>query len=192
MQGEISVESEEGKGSAFSFVIPLKFLAGLPEQQAEKVQAMPDAPVQGKGIRVLLVEDNPVNQRLATIMIKKQGCRVDVAVDGLDALTYLKKQEFDLVLMDVQMPNLDGMGATRKIREIEASEALRKQYAALNGLQNPLPIVALTAHARKEDEQACYAAGMSGFLTKPIVKNKLVAVLQDTAPVKRGNQPESP
>lgn len=177
MGGEIKVESEPGRGSTFSFRVSLGLVAAQDE-------AVTPAPVPGKAVtavagrgRILLVEDNLVNQRLATIMIGKQGYELEVAGDGLIALEWLKKQEFDLVLMDVQMPNMDGMTATRTIREIEADPDRRREYAALCRRSAPLPIVGLTAHARKEDEEACYAAGMSGFLSKPIARNKLATVI---------------
>ena len=181
MGGEVKVESEPGRGSTFSFRVSLGLVAAQDEAAAPSPVAGTVAAAVGRG-RILLVEDNLVNQRLATIMISKQGYELEVAGDGLIALEWLKKQEFDLVLMDVQMPNMDGMTATRAIREIEADPARRLEYAALCRRSAPLPIVGLTAHARKEDEEACYAAGMSGFLSKPIARNKLATVLAATMP----------
>ncbi len=177
MGSRIELESEVGRGSTFSFVISMP-LAG---KEDRAVDSSPDDPSpadvkDNKDIpRVLLVEDNLVNQKLATLLIKKQGCEVEVAGDGLQALEKLKEQYFDIILMDVQMPKLDGHAATRKIREIEDS-GKRAEYVGLAGPE-PVRIVGLTAHARKEDEQRCYDCGMNDFLTKPIIRDKLNKIL---------------
>jgi two-component system, sensor histidine kinase and response regulator len=117
-------------------------------------------------LRVLLVEDNPVNQRLATRMLEKRGHRVVLAGNGREALEALGKGSFDLVLMDVQMPEMDGFQATGVIREKEKSTGAH------------LPVIALTAHAIKGDREKCLAAGMDGYLTKPIVPRELDDVLE--------------
>jgi two-component system, sensor histidine kinase and response regulator len=118
-------------------------------------------------LRVLLVEDNPVNQRLATRMLEKRGHRVVLAGNGREALEALAKGSFDLVLMDVQMPEMDGFQATAAIREMERSTGAH------------LPVVALTAHAIKGDRERCLAAGMDGYLTKPIRPRELDDVLEN-------------
>ena len=117
-------------------------------------------------LSMLLVEDNPVNQRLATRMLEKRGHRVVLASNGREALEALEKGSFDLVLMDVQMPEMDGFQATAVIRERE------------KGTGAHLPIVALTAHAMKGDKDKCLAAGMDGYLTKPIRPRELDDVLE--------------
>lgn len=179
MGGAIEVQSVEGKGSSFIFNLPMKIHQ---REEASVTSSVRKRETAGKKavchvLRVLLVEDNPVNQKLAGIIIKKQGCELDVAGDGLEALAKLKLNCYDLVLMDVQMPNMDGLEATRTIRSIEASPEERLQYVALTENTQPLSIIGLTAHARKEDEQTCYGAGMNGFLTKPIIRARLEEVL---------------
>ena len=179
MGGDIKVQSVEGEGSSFIFSLPMQVCEqDVPSVTRSRKKAdAPQVESASGPMRVLLVEDNIVNQRLASIIIKKQGCEVVVAGDGLEALAQLEKNTFDLVLMDVQMPNMDGLAATRKIREIEASAAKREKYVGLSDLPGPLSIIGLTAHARKEDEQTCYRAGMNGFLSKPIIRARLEAVL---------------
>jgi CheY-like chemotaxis protein len=117
-------------------------------------------------LRVLLVEDNRVNQRLATRLLEKRGHSVSLAGDGREALAALEKESFDLVLMDLQMPAMDGFEATAVIRKKEI------------GSGNHQSIVALTAHAMKGDREKCLAVGMDGYLTKPIRPHELDEVLQ--------------
>ncbi len=116
-------------------------------------------------LRVLVAEDNSVNQRLATRLLEKRGHRVTVTANGREAVEALANQTFDLVLMDVQMPEMDGFEATAAIREKEKH----------NGAH--MPIVALTAHAMKGDRERCLAAGMDGYLSKPIRSQELDEIL---------------
>jgi CheY-like chemotaxis protein len=118
--------------------------------------SLQDAREPSASLRVLLVEDNLVNQRLATRLLEKRGHFVSIAADGREALAALEKDSFDLILMDLQMPEMDGFEATTVIREKEKATG------------NHLPIVALTAHAMKGDREKCLAGGMDGYLTKPI------------------------
>ena len=107
-------------------------------------------------LRVLVAEDNAVNQRLIVRLLEKRGHRVVLAGNGREALAALEKESFDLLLMDLQMPEMDGFGATAAIRESEKNSGKH------------LPIVALTAHAMKGDREKCLDSGMDGYLTKPI------------------------
>jgi two-component system, sensor histidine kinase and response regulator len=125
-----------------------------------------DAREQEASLRVLLAEDNLVNQRLAVRLLEKRGHRVAVAATGKEALAALEKASFDLVLMDVQMPEMDGLEATVAIRQKERASGAHQ------------PIIALTAHAMKGDREKCLAAGMDGYLTKPIRPRELDQLLE--------------
>ena len=124
-----------------------------------------DAPEPSVSLRVLLAEDNLVNQRLAKRLLEKRGHTVLVAGNGQEALAAVESETFDVILMDVQMPEMDGLETTVAIRELE------------KGSGNHLPIVALTAHAMKGDREKCLAAGMDGYLTKPIRSQELDELL---------------
>ena len=178
MGGKLAVESVEGKGSLFRCVVPLVEVAehGAGRSMAAVPGAADDADKKGDTLSVLLVEDNLVNQKLAKLLVQRQGCQVAVATDGVEALAMLRDQEFDLVLMDIHMPRMDGLEATQKIREIESRQQEAEQYASL-GRAGGISIIGLTASVRQEDEQACYEAGMDAFLPKPINKNKLAEIL---------------
>jgi two-component system, sensor histidine kinase and response regulator len=117
--------------------------------------------------RVLLVDDNPVNQKLGERLLTKLGMAVIQAWNGLEAVEQLRAHQFDVVLMDCQMPEMDGYEATRLIRSIDGKT-----------LNPDIPIIALTAHAMDSDRERCIASGMNGYLTKPIDKQRLVATLQ--------------
>jgi signal transduction histidine kinase/DNA-binding response OmpR family regulator len=119
----------------------------------------------GSGASILLAEDNIVNQKVANRLLEKMGHRVDVVTDGDAAVRAWDSKPYDLILMDCQMPVMDGFEATREIRRREAGK-------------RRIPIVALTANAMKGDEEACYAAGMDGFVSKPIDRSKLQACLE--------------
>jgi signal transduction histidine kinase/CheY-like chemotaxis protein len=167
MKGRIWVESpwkapgsaEAVQGSAFHFTA--SFARGTAAPKApETVSA-----AVGRPLRILLAEDNAVNQRLARFLLEKKGHTVITAADGREALAVLEKETVDLILMDVQMPGMDGVEATRVIRERETAGGYH------------LPIVALTAHAMSGDRDYCLAAGMDDYLAKPIRAEELHRVL---------------
>ena len=124
-----------------------------------------------KARRVLLAEDNLVNQTVALCLLQKRGYEVEVAATGRDALEKLAREKFDLVLMDVQMPEMDGFEATAAIREIEKATG------------DHLPIIAMTARAMKGDRERCLAAGMDGYVAKPIQSQELFAQIEKLAGV---------
>jgi two-component system sensor histidine kinase/response regulator len=127
--------------------------------------SLPDTPAATGFLRVLVAEDNPVNQRVVTRLLEKRGHSVAVAANGLQVLNAMEKESYDVVLMDVQMPEMDGIEATRAIREKEK----------LSGKHQT--VIALTAHAMKGDENRCRAVGMDGYLTKPIQPRELYDLL---------------
>ena len=141
-------------------------LNALSDGQEAQPNSAPPTPVALPLIRrhVLVVEDNPVNLRVSVGILERLGCTVTTATNGVEALQVVDKENFDFVLMDVQMPIMDGLEATRRIRETRSGESL--------------PIVAMTAHAMKEDRNHCLQAGMNDYLTKPLDREKLVSTLK--------------
>src|SRR6266849_3243890 len=117
-------------------------------------------------LRVLLAEDNPVNQLLASRLLEKRGHRVVVAANGREALAAMEKESYDIVLMDIQMPEMDGLEATAAIREKEKGSGIHQ------------PVIAMTAHAMKGDRERCLAGGMDGYLSKPIRLQELDELLE--------------
>jgi PAS domain S-box-containing protein len=163
----------------------------LPETGRGRVRPRSDSPlsVSGRGaggegsspLRVLVAEDNPVNQMLAARMLEKQGHSVVVVGNGREALAALETQRFDVVLMDVQMPEMDGFQATALIRERERAsrsiEAIGRPPPRVGPRDVHIPIIAMTAHVMKGDRERCLEAGMDGYLSKPIQANDLIAAL---------------
>ena len=164
MGGTLRAESEPGKGSTFRFVFPCA-VAAL-EAEAPGRPSLRASPTTNAARRILVVEDNRINQRLMVAILKKLGHHVALASSGHEALEYVGTQTFDLVLMDIQMPEMDGVETTQKIREREAQDGLH------------LPIIAVTAHAMAGDRERYLATGMDDYLTKPIKRNELITAIE--------------
>jgi CheY-like chemotaxis protein len=178
MGSRLQLESAPGQGSLFHFVVEMRVPTGALHEDASSARASASAKaaeIMAKarsGLRVLLAEDNRVNQRVAGRFLERLGHTVTLANDGREAVAAFEAAAFDLVLMDVQMPEMDGFEAVAAIRALEP------------GLGRPgrTPIIALTAHAMSGDRERCLAAGMDGYLTKPVKLAQLVEAIEDVLP----------
>jgi len=167
MGGQVGVQSVLGEGSNFWFEVPLLLARSTAIEGLAVRDFRYDCKV-AEGMRILLVEDTELNQQVAAELLQAMGCRVDIAADGSLALSQLSKERYDLVFMDMQMPVLDGLAATRLLR----------QQPGLG----ELPVIAMTANARKSDHEACLAAGMNDFVSKPFEPHTLYSVLKRWLP----------
>ncbi len=153
MDGQIDVESREGEGTTFSFQVPVQT---HPSQVGSEVREIPDSLLKERfPLRILLAEDHPINQKLMQIMLQRFGYAVDLAQDGSEAVNLIQEHMYDLIFMDIQMPVMDGLEATRRIRKGVGPE------------RQPV-IIAMTANALDEDKRKCINAGMDDFMVKPI------------------------
>ena len=160
MGGTIHVRSVVGKGSTFSFTLRFRRPAAVLKEAESTAPGNTPAPLDG--LRVLLAEDNDINQIVATEILKMNGIAVDVASNGLEAVDMARSGAYDVILMDIQMPELDGIEATRRIRAFLPD----------------IPIIAMTAHTMKGDAEKCLEAGMQDHIAKPIDPETLFAALQ--------------
>ena len=161
MGGDLVAQSQVGHGSVFTLQLGLGIASAEEAQQIQ--EPMSDLP---EGVRVLLVEDNPVNRKVAHALLGRLQCEVETVNDGEQALRYLQTHEVDMVLMDCQMPTMDGFEATRRIRAGEAGAQATQ-----------VRIIAMTAHAMQGDREACIAAGMNDYISKPVTLDELRKVL---------------
>ena len=173
MGGSITVSSEIGKGSVFCARIPLQYeIADEAAKQPDSLEMQSDNHV-NQNPRILVVEDNDVNQLVSKAMLEHLHCEVTMAGNGMEAIDAFTSQVFDLILMDCNMPVMDGFEATRRIRALEQQKNL-----------TPVPIVALTAHALDHIKQECFAAGMDGHLSKPFDVAQLDKVLRQFSSIR--------
>ncbi len=169
-QGTITVKSEEDKGSIFSVSIP--YSIGISSDVAKiGLHTQKNKAIQNslKGLKVLLVEDNDINRLYASSILRTWGCVLEMAENGYVAIVKLKNSHFDIVLMDIQMPVMDGFEATKAIRAGDVSK-------------NQIPIIALTANATKRDAEKCHAAGMNDCISKPFTPEDLFQALVKHSP----------
>jgi CheY-like chemotaxis protein len=162
MNGYIYVDSKKGEGSVFSVKIPLEVTS------KKKKNAQCHEHIQTKHkLKVLIAEDDLVNQKIVQKMVESLGHDASVVSNGLQAVEACKKDKFDVVLMDMQMPVLNGIDATKKIRQYEQENDQRK-----------IPILALTANALAQHKKMCFEAGMTGYFTKPVTMNSIEEMLK--------------
>jgi CheY-like chemotaxis protein/HPt (histidine-containing phosphotransfer) domain-containing protein len=168
MSGSIDMESTLGKGSRFWFDIPLTIPTAAAIEEAngatDREQQDSEKPLQLKG-RILLAEDNPANQMIGIGMLKRLGLQVDTAGNGLEAVEAIQTRPYDLVLMDIGMPEMDGIEATHKIRQLDGDCA-------------NIPVIAMTAHVMKGDREEILSQGLNDYICKPVNAGELAACLQ--------------
>jgi len=168
MGGDISLRSKEGVGSSFSVTLDLARHTPQPADLAEKVRER-DEP-RGAGMEILLVEDYPTNQQVVMRHLQKMGHRIDLAENGHVAVEAFARKPYDLILMDIEMPVMDGYKATAAIRKLE-------QDAPRPAPDSRVPAVAMTAHALKGMREECLAVGLDDYLAKPVLKKDLLAMV---------------
>lgn len=171
--GQVWVESQEGKGSVFTVQIPYK-ITKEPKKEVEESQQKNEQELLNK--RILVAEDNLINQKVVLHVLEKKGAKVALASDGKEAIEKLKQEDFDLVLMDMQMPEMDGYEATQYIRK---------------NMESKIPVIAMTAHALKGEAEKCYEAGADGYISKPFNPSSLCEQIIDM--LKKDNEkPQEP
>lgn len=170
MGGRLGVESTLGKGSTFWVEFPLAFAPGVERVEAERTASETNSNLKG---RILLAEDNPLNQTLVLAMLEQHDLEVDAAENGHEVVEAYLARSYDLVLMDCQMPQMDGYEATAEIRRCEIAA----------GASTLIPIIALTANAMSGDRERCLAVGMNDYLTKPFTPREIFEMLARWLPV---------
>ena len=172
--GTITVDSALGKGSTFTVRLPMRIAEATPQEPRQTTAAAEPEPIDFSNLRVLLVEDHPVNTLVAKRLLEQFGAWVDTAKNGAvgyDKLTQSKSGTYNLIFMDIQMPVLNGYEATRAIRSSGHPQA------------KSIPIIAMTANAFAEDIQKSLDSGMNGHLAKPITPDLIAKAIRDLCPV---------
>lgn len=176
MGGTIWAESEEGVGSTFHFTISAKEAEGIPAEGHEEKSPMKASRANSppnRDLCILLAEDNPVNQKVALLILKRLGYSADVAGNGIEVLEALGRKQYDVILMDVQMPGMDGLETAGRIRTM--------------GLSKQPKILAMTAYALEGDREKCIAAGMDGYISKPVQMEELQSALENFGEAEPGD-----
>jgi signal transduction histidine kinase/ActR/RegA family two-component response regulator len=170
MNGKIVVESEQGKGSRFIITVPFKSGTGTMERSKEEYMNKPEIKreTDAKKIKILLAEDNEANQFLIKVITKSQDWDITIVENGAEAIEKYKSGKYDIILMDVQMPIMNGYEATKIIRQIEFEKGMHT------------PIIALTAYAMKSDKDICIEAGMDDYISKPFKRQQFLETINDT------------
>lgn len=167
--GEIHFESEPGRGTKFCFTVVCRTGSAAALQTSDRMRTSQEAAGTARPLRILVAEDHPVNQQIIRMMLERAGHRCDIAVNGIEAVAAVAAAPYDLVLMDIQMPEMDGIAAARRIRE-------------LPGPARSVPIIALTANAMKGDREKYLECGMNDYVAKPIEPDALgAAITRQTA-----------
>lgn len=165
----VAIISKPIRQDRFSSLILSAFgIINLPREKSTEEMAQTTVATNQNKIKILLCEDNPVNSKVVTNILTKMGYTVDVALDGQEGVNKFLHIQYDLILMDCQMPVMDGFTATKQIRQIEAERQSTK----------PMPIIALTANAKEEDKKMCMDAGMNDFVAKPIRKEEIIKAIE--------------
>ena len=168
IQGTVSAESEVGKGSTFRLVFPVQ---SVEKRMSGNIQLSgAETGYHTEGVRILCAEDDPDSRYLVEHHLRAMGWIVQMAANGKEAVEYCRKQTFDVILMDVQMPEMDGFEATAEIRRIMGGGT------STNG--SVVPIIALTAHALKQDRDICLQSGMDDYLSKPVHREELYSTIE--------------
>lgn len=163
MAGDISLESELGKGTCFTLYLPLTVAApDVKDQQAEFHLSLPE-------LNILVVDDNAINRMVLAKILEKDNHTVVAVTNGLEAVEYANNHDLDIILMDIQMPEMDGLRATNTIR----TSAMRN---------SAIPVIAITANLAKTDRLNAVNAGMNGFVSKPFRYEELVTVISSSLP----------
>jgi signal transduction histidine kinase len=167
MDGEVGLESKKGEGSSFHFTVPLEKVPTEKKTDPDNQNEEKGLESIDKSLRILVAEDNKVNQMVTTKMLESEGFTVDIVETGTEAVEQNEVNTYDLILMDIQMPEMDGYEATEKIREIEKRTG------------GHIPILALTASAMEKDRDLCLQAGMDDYIAKPVDKQDLIATIKN-------------
>jgi len=169
-----------GKGITFKLDIPVRRLASIDSKGKQKINLSPTSSVivkeernenQAKSLRILLAEDNPFNQMIALKLLAKLGYQADCALNGVEVLKLIEQKSYDLILMDLQMPEMDGLETTRQIRQMESARGV-------SNLTNQIKIVAMTANVMNEDRENCLKVGMNDFISKPVRSEEIAKTLK--------------